>query len=113
MLRAYLFSVTKFGCTAGRMVFFAVALSVPISPMLIVLCTPVGQLTYLFAFTPGGLGIFEAGWIGILSLGGVGTGHAMTFVVGQRILTIILIGILATFSQILYMVRLYYRPYTS
>ena len=105
VLRAYLFSVTKFVCVAGRMVFFAVALTVPISPMLLVLCTPVGQLTYLFAFTPGGLGIFEAGWIGILSLGGVKMEHAMTFVVGQRILTIIMIAILAILSQIIYVSR--------
>lgn len=111
VLQAYLLSLIKFGCTAGRLVLFAVALNVPIAPMLILLCTPVGQLTYLFAFTPGGLGIFETGWFGILRIGGVTTEHAMTFVVGQRILTVILIGILAIFSQILYM--LYGRHSTN
>lgn len=108
VLRAYLFSLTKFGCTAGRLVLFAFALSVPISPALIILGTPIGQLSYLFAFTPGGLGIFEAGWFAILKIGGVTTAHALVFVVGQRIFTVILIGIVATFSQILYMLRLYY-----
>lgn len=111
IIRAYLFSLIKFSCTAGRLVLFAVALSVPISPMLILLGTPVGQLAYLFAFTPGGLGIFEAGWFGILRIGGVTTEHIMIFVVGQRILTVILVGILAIFSQILYM--LYGRHSTN
>lgn len=78
-----------------------------ISPTVILLGTPAGQLTYLFAFTSGGLGIFEAGWFAILRLGGVTMEHVIIFVVGQRILTIILIGILATFSQLLYMLRLY------
>lgn len=111
VLMAYLFSLTKFAFTAGRLVLFALALSVPITPSIILLGTPLGQLTYLFAFTPGALGIFEAGWFAILSIGGVTADHAMTFVVGQRIMTIILIGIIATFSQILYMLRFYYgRP---
>ena len=105
--RVYLFSLFKFGCTTGRLVLFALALNVPISPTLILLGTPVAQLTYLFAFTPGGLGIFEAGWLAILILGEVSRDHAMIFVVGQRILTVILVGLLAVLSQLLYMGRVY------
>jgi uncharacterized membrane protein YbhN (UPF0104 family) len=105
--RVYLFSLFKFGCTTGRLVLFALTLNVPISPTLILLGTPVAQLTYLFAFTPGGLGIFEAGWLAILILGGVSWDHAMIFVVGQRILTVILVGLLAVLSQFLYMGRVY------
>lgn len=105
VLWVYLFSLAKFVCTAGRLVFFALALSLPISPTLILLGTPVGQLSYLFAFTPGGLGIFEVGWFAILRVGGVATEYATTFVVGQRILTAILIGMLAVCSQILRIFR--------
>lgn len=108
VLRVYSFSLVKFACTAGRLVFFASALSLPISPTLILLGMPLGQLSYLFAFTPGGLGIFEAGWFAILKLGGVATEYATTFVVGQRILTLILIGMLALLSQILYVLRRYF-----
>lgn len=107
VLHAYFVSLTKFCFTAGRLILFAITLNIPISPLLILLGTPLGQLTYLFAFTPGGLGIFEAGWFGILKFGNVSTENAMAFVVGQRILTIVLIGILALLSQIIFMVRRY------
>jgi uncharacterized membrane protein YbhN (UPF0104 family) len=105
VLRVYLFGLVKFGFTAARLVLFAMALSLPISPTLILLGTPLGQLSYLFAFTPGGLGIFEAGWFAILILGGVAAGHATTFVVGQRVLTMALIAILVLCSQILFTLR--------
>lgn len=112
VLRAYLFSVVKFVCTAGRLVFFALALSLPISPTLVLLGTPLGQLSYLFAFTPGGLGIFEAGWFAILKFGGVATGSATMFVVGQRILTVVLSGLLALLSQVLYTLRRHFLQST-
>jgi len=105
VLRVYLLGLVKFGFTAARLVFFAMALSLPISPALILLGTPLGQLSYLFAFTPGGLGIFEAGWFAILALGGVATEHATAFVVGQRLLTTVLIAILALCSQVFYTLR--------
>lgn len=105
VLRVYLFSLVKFGFTAVRLIFFAMALSLPISPTLILLGTPLGQLSYLFAFTPGGLGILEAGWFAILVLGGVGAEHATTFVVGQRILTVVMIAFLVLISQVWYMLR--------
>ena len=82
----------------------------PISPLLIILGTPLGQLSYLFAFTPGGLGIFEAGWLAILKIGGITTEQALIFVVGQRILTVIFIGILALISHILYILRYMVLP---
>ncbi|MDA2936967.1 flippase-like domain-containing protein [Acidobacteria bacterium AH-259-A15] len=107
LLRIYLFSLVKFVCTSARLFLFSLALGLPISWTLILLGTPVGQFAYMFAFTPGGLGIFEAGWFAILRLGGVETEDAAAFVVGQRILTLVLIGILALLSQILYMLRRY------
>jgi uncharacterized protein (TIRG00374 family) len=108
VLRVYLFSLAKFCCTAGRLIFLTMALSLPISPILILLGTPLGQLTYLFAFTPGGLGIFEAGWFAILRLGGVATEYATTFVVGRRVLTAMSVGMLALLSQMLCMVWRYF-----
>jgi uncharacterized protein (TIRG00374 family) len=107
VLKAYFFSLAKFFFTAGRLILFAITLNLPISPSVILLGTPIGQLTYLFAFTPGGLGIFEAGWIGILKLANVETYNAMAFVVGQRVLTVITIGILALLSQAFFVARRY------
>lgn len=105
VLRVYLFGLAKFSFTAARLVFFAMALSLPISPTLILLGAPLGQLSYLFAFTPGGLGIFEAGWFAILVLGEVTAEHATAFIVGQRVLTMFLIAILVLISQVLYVLR--------
>jgi len=107
LLRIYLCSLFKFVCTSARLFLFSLALGLPISATLILLGTPIGQFDYMCAFTPGGLGLFEAGWFAILRLGGVGMQDATTFVVGQRILTLMLIGILALLSQALYMFRHY------
>ncbi len=102
---AYGLSLIKFSCTVCRLVLFSSALNLAISPQTILLGAPLGQFSYLFAFTPGGLGIFEAGWLVILELDGVGIRDAATFVVGQRILTVGLVIVLALCSQLVYMVR--------
>lgn len=105
ILQAYLWSLLKLSCTAGRMVCFALALGLPISPMLLLLGTPLGQLSYMFAFTPGGLGIFEAGWFAILALGGAVPEQITAFVVGQRVLTLGIVVLLALCSQIIVLLR--------
>lgn len=46
---------------------------------------PVTQFIFIFAFTPGGLGIFEFGWAGILSLHGSAGKDIALFIVSQRI----------------------------
>lgn len=66
----------------------ASALGTPISPSLLVIGAPVVNFTNLLAVTPGGLAIVEASWFGILYFGGVSTGDAKLFVVGQRLLTV-------------------------
>lgn len=105
VMMVYFFSMMKFGCTALRFVLFALALGLSISPWLIVLGTPIGQLSYLFSITPGGLGIFEAGWLAILKLGGIATEQALIFVVGQRILTVLFVMVLAFLAQIVHFFR--------
>jgi len=97
----YFLSFLKFLSTIARFVLFALALNIPISPELIIIGAPLGQLSYLIAFTPGGLGIMEAGWLGVLKLLHVQTDIAIDFVVGQRILTIGVILILALISHLI------------
>ncbi len=99
VLHAYAISLAKFSLTAGRMVLFCAALGLDVDPWLVVMATPVGQMAYALAFTPGGLGIFEAGWFGILRHAGVDAESAAAIVVGQRLLTLFMIGILAALSQ--------------
>ena len=98
--RAYAISLVKFSLTAGRMVLFCAALGLDIDPWLVVLATPAGQMAYALAFTPGGLGIFEAGWFGVLRHAGVDAASAAAFVVGQRVLTLAMIGALAAISHL-------------
>jgi uncharacterized protein (TIRG00374 family) len=110
IFHAYLFSLLKFSCTAGRMVYFALALGLSIPASLLILGTPLGQVSYLFSFTPGGLGIFEAGWFAILTFGEVAPAEIATFVVGQRVLTLAIILFLALCSQIVYTLRTHHLP---
>lgn len=105
LIKVYFYSLFKFGFTVFRLVLFVFALGLDISPEIIILGTPLGQLSYLFAFTPGGIGIFEAGWLGILKLSGITTSIAMDYVVGQRILTIVLISLLALISQMVFTLK--------
>lgn len=105
VLRIYAASMLKMLFTMFRFVFFAYAVNVIVDPGIIVLGTPLGQLGYLFSFTPGGLGIFEAGWFGILKLAKVSSQLALLFVVGQRILTMVIIVVLALVSQGVYFIK--------
>lgn len=45
---------------------------------------PVVQLSLVLSVTPGGLGIFDAGWYGVLLLAEVPRQEALTFVIAQR-----------------------------
>ena len=95
LLCAYLITVVKYVATIGQMALLASALTLPISPDLVFLAAPLGQFAFLLAFTPGGLGIFEAGWFGALNLGGVATEPASAFVVGNRIVMVASVAALA------------------
>lgn len=109
LLQLYVFSLVKFILTTARLILFSNVWDLPISPALIILGTSIGQFSYLFAFTPGGLGIFEAGWFAILQLGGVGVEFATVFVIGQRILTVIYVVILVVIGQVLYSYRHHFK----
>ena len=100
LLYVYLLNITKLGCVIIRSYLFAVALGLPISPMIIFLGTPPAQLAFIFAFTPGGLGIFEAGWFMILKLSGIASESAATFVLAERLLTTLLIVALTALTYI-------------
>jgi uncharacterized membrane protein YbhN (UPF0104 family) len=104
-LKVYVLTVLKFIFTATRLACFSWALNLPITPALFFIGLPVAQLSYVFAFTPGGLGILEAGWLAILTLGGVSTQDGSLFVVGQRILLYVLYALLTLVSQGIYTLR--------
>jgi uncharacterized protein (TIRG00374 family) len=98
--KAYLLSIVKFLCTVIRFIFFARAIEMPVSPFVFFLGTPMGQLSFLFAFTPGGLGIFEAGWYAILVQVGTPVSYIVPFLLGQRVFTVLFIGMLFVVDQL-------------
>jgi uncharacterized membrane protein YbhN (UPF0104 family) len=83
---ALLVSLAKFALSALRvwLVLWALGLHLPLEVTL--LANPIGQASYALAVTPGGLGIFEAGWFGILVTVGLTAAAASALVVAQRLL---------------------------
>lgn len=85
MLRnALMLSVAKLWLVVGRSVLVAWALGLELSPAVLLLATPLVQVVYVLAFTPGGLGLTEAGWVGVLVAAGTPAEVAVAFAVGQR-----------------------------
>jgi len=62
---------------------------------------PVTQLSLLLAVTPGGLGLFDASWYGVLLLGGLSRQEALAFVIAQRAYIYIFVLVWAGFGTLL------------
>jgi uncharacterized membrane protein YbhN (UPF0104 family) len=100
VLQALLFSLVKFGATTIRLIFIAQALQPSVPSFVILMGMPVGQLSYLFAVTPGGIGIFEAGWFAVLTLAGCVGSMVTIFLVAQRVITFLCVVSWALLSHI-------------
>lgn len=59
------------------------------------------QLSLVLAVTPGGLGLFDAGWYGVLLLGGVPRQDALAFVIAQRAYMLIFVLVCAGLGTLL------------
>lgn len=81
--------------------FMARAVDISVHWTLFLAAYPFVQLSLIAAVTPGGLGIFDLGWLGLLALGGVSEGDALTFVVAQRAYVAIFVLIWTGFSILL------------
>ncbi len=105
IIKIFFASAFKVFFTITRFILYVYVFSIIIDPLIIIAGTPVAQLSYAFSFTPGGLGILEAGWLGILKVGNVDTQEALLYVIGQRIMTIVLISLLALVSQMFFSIN--------
>ena len=81
--------------------FMAQAIGIPISWPLLFASFPFVQLSLIAAVTPGGIGIFDLGWVGLLILGGVSRTDALTFALAQRAYVTIFVLIWTGFSFLL------------
>jgi uncharacterized protein (TIRG00374 family) len=100
VVTAYVFSLLKSIAIIIRYILIAKALNLDIPSNYFVFGIAFGQLAYMLSFTPGGIGVLEAGWYGLLSLGDIDHQTASLFVVGQRFLIILFVGICTLISVI-------------
>lgn len=107
-LKAYSLTLLKFANTALRLIFLVQLLEIPIHYKILILGVPLGQMSFMLAFTPGGLGVFESGWYGILILAGVNKNISASFVVGQRIIMILSNLFLAMISYFIIIVKSFF-----
>ncbi len=77
------------------------SIGVPVTLPLLLASYPLVQLSLIIAIAPGGLGIFDAGWLGLLRLGGIPEAVALAFVVAQRAFVYVFVLIWAGFSALL------------
>jgi uncharacterized membrane protein YbhN (UPF0104 family) len=82
--RALLLSLAKLLLVTARVPLVAGAVGLALPAGVLWLAAPLGQLAYLVAITPAGIGLYEAGWFGILGALGGEVGAIAAFVVVLR-----------------------------
>ena len=95
----------KFIFTVLRIYFIFLTLSIEIPLIFIFVSIPLVQISGVFAFTPGGLGILEAGWLILLKLLNISSADISIFLVGQRILIFISTLIITSITFIFYLIK--------
>jgi uncharacterized membrane protein YbhN (UPF0104 family) len=99
-LQAYGITVLRYLLMAARFVAIAQAVGVAVPPLLVFVGIPVAQLGLLLAVTPGGLGMLEAGWLGVLLLAGLPRQDIATLLIGQRAAIFVFIFVLGLLSYL-------------
>ncbi len=80
----YVLTLGLYTLTSLRLILIAMALRLDVPWYLLGMGVGVTQLTLIFSFTPGSLGILEGGWLAIFRLGGVTRGSYAVFVIARR-----------------------------
>lgn len=88
-------SVAKPVVMGGQYVLYAQAFSLGLPDQVLLAGIPICQASFMFSFTAGGLGILEAGWLGIFALAGVSGPDVGAFLLGQRLLDILCVALTA------------------
>ncbi len=98
----YLLSGLKFFFTAMRFVTLAVAMGMRLGVKEILLFVPGAQFAAMFALTPGGLGIADWSWSGLLYKIGADKHIIVPYLVSLRLVITVSIIVLAGISRLLY-----------
>ncbi len=96
-------SLVKVGFTVLRLRVLAWALSLELDSALFLLTISLAQLSFMLAFTPGGLGVMEISWTALLVLAGCPEQDAVKFALGLRALTLIHILLIGLASQAMFL----------
>lgn len=84
ILRAYGLTLVLNLMLALQYYWIAAAIHLPHPAALFLAAFPLTQLSLIAAVAPGGLGLFDLSWYGLLLLGGMPEPAATTFVIAQR-----------------------------
>ncbi|NOH13512.1 MAG: flippase-like domain-containing protein [Chloroflexi bacterium] len=97
-LKIIILSFIKIAATMGRAYVLSIAIGLPVPFSFFVIASPIVQLSFLLALTPGGLGITDATWSGLLLTQGLSSEQIAAYVVVQRVFTTVFILILGSWS---------------
>ena len=100
-LSALALTVTLNGLLATCYYFIARAVGLPHPWSAFAAGFPITQLSLALAVTPGGLGLVDAGWYGVLRLADVPHGDALAFVIAQRAYIFIFVLIWTGFGMLI------------
>jgi uncharacterized protein (TIRG00374 family) len=98
----YLLSGLKFLATALRFVSIALAMRMSAGVIDWLLFAPGAQFAAVFSFTPGGMGIVDWSWSGLLYKIGVDKRDIVPYLVSLRLATWVSVLVLAGLSRLLY-----------
>jgi uncharacterized protein (TIRG00374 family) len=87
-VRLFGLTLVLYTLLAARMVLVVLAMRLDVPWYLLAMGVAVTQVTLVFSFTPGSLGILEAGWAAVFGLGGQ-MGVYTLFVIGRRAFVLI------------------------
>lgn len=101
--KLYLISILKFSflTIATFFVFKSLKLNIDISQVFLAL--PISQLSIVFSFTPGALGIMETGWFIILKTLAFSAVNINTFLIGYRVITYPMIILVALINYLIFL----------
>jgi uncharacterized membrane protein YbhN (UPF0104 family) len=103
--KLYIDNLGKLLSVVLRWYSLALAFHLPVSFAWILFGSSIVQVSRVFSVTPGSLGVLEAGWYAVLSLGGVDGPLIIAFLIGQRVLISTFLLILAAITQLVTVFR--------
>ena len=99
--KLYFNNLGKLLFVALRWYSLALAFHLPVSFTWMFFGSSIVQVSRIFSITPGSLGVLEAGWYAVLSLGRCDGPLIIAFLIGQRVLISTFVLILAATTQLI------------